>query len=261
MPVTWVSYFCWRASGVRSWRWLGTWGGWKYVTLPLLRKSFKEILLLLSFSQVSLQERQCVTMKTMSNVLSMRRGEGNYLEQHLNNLRSSCLQSNIPSLSSILLSPHILRKPSFELWDDRDSGDNKEQPEYHSATKPWILERPPGSRRATEELPSTPSSSFSSTRRFSSLWHIDMMTCLYDDTMTHWQIDMVKWLHVKMMICWLNDIMSGSRASPPPPPPPIPPPPPTKVLHAIFRSLIFISNQLPWMIFRLSVTSWFSELN
>ena len=138
-------------------------------SLPLSRKSFKEILPLLSFSQVSLQERQCVTMKTMSNVLSMRRGEGNYLEQHLNSLRSSCLQSNIPSLSSILLSPHILRKPSFELWDDRDSGDNKEQPEYHSATKPWILERPPGSRRATEELPSTPSSSFSSTRRFSCL--------------------------------------------------------------------------------------------
>ena len=100
-------------------------------------------------------------MKTMSNVLSMRRGEGNYLEQQL----SSCLQSNIPSLSSILLSPHILRKHSFELWEERE----KEQPEYHSATKPWILERPPGKSQAgTEEPPSTPSSSFS-TRRFFSL--------------------------------------------------------------------------------------------
>ena len=98
-------------------------------------------------------------MKTMSNVLSMRRREGNCLDQHL----SSCLQSNIPYLSSILLSPHILRKPSFELWEERE----KEEPEYHSATKPWILERPPGKLEAgTEEPPSTPSSSFSTTRRF-----------------------------------------------------------------------------------------------
>ena len=98
-------------------------------------------------------------MKTMSNVLSMRRGEGNYLEQQL----SSCLQSNIPSLSSILVSPHILRKHSFELWEERE----KEQPEYHSATKPWILERPPGKSQAgTEEPPSTPLLSFSSIRRF-----------------------------------------------------------------------------------------------
>ena len=110
-------------------------------------------------------------MKTMSNVLSMRRGEGNILDQRLANLRSSCHQSNISSLSSILLSPHILRKASFELWDERET--EKHQPEYHSREKPWILERAPVNRRdrATEELSPTPTSSFSSTRRFS--WHDD----------------------------------------------------------------------------------------
>ena len=160
------------------------WGGCRYVTTlslsrenhlrrfglpyPSVKSAFQSILVWGPF----------VGMKSMSNVLTMRRrGDGNYLEQHLSSLRSTCLQSNIPSLSSILLSPHILRKPSFELWDEKE----RVEPEYHSATKPWILERPPGKREeATEEMPSTPSSSFSSTRRFCQM---------PDDLVIWWQDD------------------------------------------------------------------------
>ena len=192
------------------WEWCP--GGWKYAALS--RKSFKELPPLVSLSQVSLREREAswgifdgsfAIMKTMSNVLSMRRGEGNILDQRLANLRSSCLQSNISSLSSILLSPHILRKASFELWDERET--EKHQPEYHSREKPWILERAPVNRRdrATEELPSTPTSSFSSTRRFS--WHGDQRRQWQDYTMTWWQDELQVLLlldhHLHLCLCHL----------------------------------------------------------
>ena len=102
-------------------------------------------------------------METMSNVLSMKRMEGRAgLEQHLASLRSDYLQPNISSLSSILLSPHLLRKTSCEFWEEKEERTEVEQ-EYHSASKPWILER-----RPTEDQRSTTSSSFSNTRRFSS---------------------------------------------------------------------------------------------
>ena len=214
MPVTWVSYFCWRASRVRSWRWLGTWGGWKYVTLSPSQESHLRRFCL-SYPSVKSASKRGSVWQWRQCRMSCQWGGGRgttWSSTWTAWGAAACSPTSPPSPPSSS-PPTSWGSPASSFGTRGIRGIIKSS---RSTIPRQSLGFWKGHLGAGEPLRSClphlrpPSQALAGFPPFDTLtwWYVYMMTCLYDDTMSHWQIDMMKWLHVQMMICWLNDTMT-----------------------------------------------------